>query len=86
MPQKPEDRNYRAEYDRYHGTPQQKKNRAARNTARATMKKAGADIAGKDVDHKTALINGGGNGKKNLRVKTIAANRGFKRDRNNKPI
>ena len=34
-------RNYRAEYDNYHSSPKQKKNRAARNAARAAMVKAG---------------------------------------------
>ena len=30
-------RNYRSEYDNYHSSPKQKKNRAARNAARAAM-------------------------------------------------
>ena len=34
-------RNYRKEYDNYHSKPKQKKNRAKRNAARATMEKAG---------------------------------------------
>ena len=34
-------RNYRKEYDNYHGTAKQKKNRAARNCTRAIMVKAG---------------------------------------------
>ena len=47
-------RNYRAEYDRYQGTPEQLKRRASRNAARAKMMKAGkaAKGDGKDVNHK----------------------------------
>ena len=40
MPRK-EPRNYKEEYKEYHGTSTQKKNRAARNTARSTMAKEG---------------------------------------------
>jgi hypothetical protein len=40
------------------------------------VKKHGkAALAGKDVDHKIAIRNGGGNGK-NLRIRSIKANRG----------
>ena len=34
-------RNYRAEYDKYHAKPKQKKRRASRNAARAIMAKKG---------------------------------------------
>ena len=34
-------RNYRGEYDKYHKKPDQKKNRASRNTARSKKKTAG---------------------------------------------
>lgn len=48
------ERNYRKEYDTYHGTPAQKKARASRNAARAEEEKAGRVKKGdgKEVDHK----------------------------------
>ena len=49
----PAKRNYRKEYDNYQGTAKQKKNRAARNTARRRAIKAGSAAKGdgKDVHH-----------------------------------
>lgn len=44
-------RNYKQEA-KYHATPEQKKRRASRNAARAKLKKAGVNVAGKDVAHK----------------------------------
>jgi len=46
-------RNYRKEYDEYHGTAEQKKRRAQRNKARAKAKKAGKVRKGdgKEVHH-----------------------------------
>lgn len=48
------DRNYRKEYDTYHGTPEQKKARASRNAARREEEKKGTVRKGdgKEVDHK----------------------------------
>lgn len=71
MPKNP--RNYKEEYKEYHGKSSQIKKRAARNKARRIMKLKKGD--GKEVDHKVALSKGGGNGKKNLRVITLKANR-----------
>ena len=50
-------RDYREEYRTYGGTPEQKKNRAERNRARALMeiKVGAAALKGKEVDHKRAL-------------------------------
>lgn len=82
MPYKnPKDRNYRKEYDTYQGTEQQKKNRAARNAARAKMMKAGkvSKGDGKDVAHRVAFDKGGSN-KTGLRVESASTNRSFKRD------
>ena len=47
-------RNYRKEFDDYHGTAEQIKNRAKRNSARSIMvKEKGAKaLKGKDIDHK----------------------------------
>ena len=76
MPRK-EPRNYKEEYKEYHGTSTQKKNRAARNTARSTMAKEGrvSKGDGKEVDHKKPLSKGGSTGKSNLRVVSKATNR-----------
>jgi len=74
-------RDYRAEYDKYQGTAEQKKNRAARNAARAKMMKAGKVKKGdgKDVAHVKAFDKGGSN-KTGLRVESKSTNRSFKRD------
>jgi hypothetical protein len=75
-------RNYRKEYDRYHGSEEQKKNRAKRNNARRKLTREGkvSKGDGKDVDHIRGIK--AGNGKGNLRVKSKSANRSFPRDRN----
>ena len=72
-------RNFRAEYDNYHSSEEQKKNRAKRNAARRKMERAGkvSKGDGKDVDHKGGIP--GGNGSKNLRVQSKSANRSFPR-------
>lgn len=74
-------RDYRAEYDKYHARPEQKKNRAMRNAARAKMMKAGKVKKGdgKDVAHRKAIDKGGSNGD-GLSVQSRAANRSFRRD------
>jgi len=74
-------RNYRREYRQYHGKPEQKKNRAARNGARrrinSARKRRGlrALPRSKEVDHKRALSKGGGNGRGNTRVVSRSTNR-----------
>jgi len=74
-------RNYRREYDTFQGKPEQLKNRAAGNTARAKMMKAGKAKKGdgKDVAHVKAFDKGGSN-KDGLRVESKSTNRSFKRD------
>jgi hypothetical protein len=74
-------RDYKKEYETYQGTEQQKKNRAARNAARAKMAKAGKVHKGdgKDVAHLKAFDKGGSN-KDGVRVESASANRSFKRD------
>jgi hypothetical protein len=74
-------RDYRKEYDNYQGKPEQVKNRAARNGARRKMEKEGKVKKGdgKDVDHKTPMAKGGGNGRSNLTVKPKSKNRSFAR-------
>lgn len=61
----------------YQATTAQKKNRAARNAARATMAKAGVVKKGdgKDVDHKRPLMEGGTNARSNLRTRSPKKNR-----------
>ena len=77
----PKKRDYEMEYDRYHASAEQKKNRAARNAARAKMMKAGKVKKGDgmDVAHVKALDKGGSN-KTGLKVESKSANRSFKRD------
>lgn len=74
-------RDYRSEYDNYHSSPKQKKNRAARNAARAAMtkKKRVKKGDGKDVTHKDG--NPRNNGEGNLGVLSRSKNRSFKRTR-----
>jgi hypothetical protein len=76
-------RNYKAEYQNYQGRPEQIANRAKRNAARAAMEKKGVVSKGdgKDVDHKTPIAKGGGNGTGNLRAVPKSQNRSFARTR-----
>lgn len=70
-------RNYKSEYENYHGKPEQIKKRAERVKARRMMEKTGAVTKGdgKDVDHKKPLRSGGTTTKSNLRVRSKSANR-----------
>ena len=70
------------EYAKYQGKPEQIKNRAARNSARASVVKSSgaAAVRGKDVDHKTPLSKGGSNARSNLRAVSPKTNRSFKRN------
>ena len=78
----------KAYYDKYHGTPKAKKQRAARNAARRRAEKQGKVKKGdgKEVDHKKALSNGGSNAESNTRVVSRKTNRSYKRDAKNRPI
>jgi hypothetical protein len=73
-------RDYKKEYAEYHGKPEQIQNRAERVKARRMMEKTGAVTKGdgKDVDHKKPLRSGGTTTKRNLRVRSVKANRGDK--------
>lgn len=62
-------RDYRREYDTYHGKPEQIKNRALRNAANRTLKPA----KGMEVDHVDG--NPRNNSRKNLQVISRTANR-----------
>lgn len=65
----------------YESSPEQKSHRAARGRARYFMiKRYGAEVLKhKDVDHIKAMEGGGaGDAPSNLRIRSIAANRGDK--------
>lgn len=68
-------RNYKKEYNDYHGTKRQKKRRAARNKARRYMERTGRVSRGdgKEVDHKD--FNPENNSSSNLRVVKAKTNR-----------
>ncbi len=70
-----------SEYEAYQGTPEQKKNRAARNAARREAEREGVVQKGdgKDIDHKVPLSKGGTNAKSNLRAVPKSDNRSFPR-------
>ena len=70
-----EERNYRKEYDNYHSSPEQRKNRGKRVAARRLMIKLGRARKGdgKDIDHKDS--NPKNNSQSNLRVRNKSANR-----------
>ena len=74
-------RNYRKEYDRYQGRPEQIKRRAARNAARRKLMKSGKVRKGdgKDVAHKDN--NPKNNKRSNLSVQSKSKNRSFKRNK-----
>ena len=67
-------RDYKKEYENYHSSEEQKKDRAGRNGARRMLKKKhGNSLLGKDVDHKDR--NPRNNSMSNLRVQSKSANR-----------
>ena len=68
-------RDYKKEYNDYHGTERQKKRRAARNKARRHMERSGRVSRGdgKEVDHKD--FNPENNNSSNLRVVKAKTNR-----------
>lgn len=68
-------RNYRREYDRYQGRPEQRRNRSERNKARRLMiKKYGkAALDGHDIDHTDG--NPMNNSLQNLKITTKKYNR-----------
>lgn len=72
MPKKP--RNYKEEYERYHGKQEQIDRRNDRNKSRRKMKNAGRLKAGMDVDHKDR--NPGNKSMKNMRMQSKHTNRG----------
>lgn len=77
----------RAYAHRYNATEHEKEKRAMRNAARreAVEKYGASAVAGKDVDHRVPLDQGGSNQEGNLRLRSIHSNRGFARDAHNQP-
>ena len=75
-------RNYRKEYDDYHGTPEQKKRRAQRNKVRRRALASGRVTKGSgfDIHHKDG--NPMNSDPTNLVVQHSSQNRSFKRDKN----
>lgn len=75
-------RDYKREYAKYQGKPEQIKNRSKRNQARAIMAKAGKVKKGDglDVDHKRALSKSGLNQLSNLQAISASKNRSFSRN------
>ncbi len=78
-------RDYKREYEKYHGRPEQIKQRAERVKAQRLIDKTGVDKnnngkadvrEGKDIDHKKPLRSGGTSAKSNLRIRSVKANRG----------
>lgn len=75
-------------YEKYHASPEAKRERAMRNAARREFEEKGLVRKGdgKDVDHRRPLSRGGSNAPSNLRVQSRGENRGYKRDSKNRPI
>jgi hypothetical protein len=66
-------RDYKQEYRDYHGKPEQIKERAQRNAARAQIGLKVGDP--REVDHKRPISQGGTNSSRNLRAVSQATNR-----------
>ena len=69
-------RDYKREYASYHSKPEQKINRAKRNLWNRRLK--GKVPSGMEIDHKNPLARGGGNGRANIRYRSVSANRADK--------
>lgn len=77
-------RNYKREYELYHGKPEQIKKRDARNKARREYEKANGSLPSDvDVDHKRALSKGGTSSMSNLQAVPRGMNRSFSRTKTN---
>ncbi len=70
----------------YNHEPKHIKGRTQRNQARDYMKKkvGAAAIAGKDVDHRHMVKDGGSNAPSNLRIRSEHANRGWEKKSSSK--
>lgn len=73
-------RNYKQEYERYQGKPEQIAKRSERNKARRAYEKANGDLPSTvDVDHKKPIDKGGTNKASNLRAVPQSQNTSFAR-------
>lgn len=79
-------RDYKKEREKYHSKPEQMANNRARKKARRELEREGKVSVGdgKDVDHKTPLKRGGGNGRSNLRVQPRSKNRSVSKTSGNR--
>jgi hypothetical protein len=79
-------RDYKKQRENYDGTPEQMANNRKRKKARRKLEKEGKvhPHDGKDVDHKTPLKRGGGNGDGNLRVQEASKNRSVRKTKKNR--
>lgn len=77
-------RDYKTQYAKYDGKPDQIKKRAERNAARRELAKEGLVKKGdgQDVDHKVPLSKGGSTSRSNLRAVPASNNRSFSRNAN----
>ena len=77
---KKEDRDYKREYQTFHGKPQERRRRSLRVLARREMEKRGrvSKGDGKDVDHRKPLSKGGTNAISNLKIVNRSSNRSKK--------
>lgn len=75
-------RDYKTEYEKYHSSAKQRKNRSSRTVARNQSNASGRTSKGdgKDLDHRTPLSKGGSTGVSNLRVVSASSNRSFSRN------
>lgn len=75
-------RDYKREYEKYHGSAEQRANRSKRTVARNQANASGVTSKGdgKDLDHKKPLSKGGSNSRSNLRVVDKSTNRSFARN------
>ena len=78
----------KAYYEKYHASPEAKKDRAARNKARRKAMKEGRVKKGdgKELDHKVPLSKGGSRSTSNTRVVSRKTNRSYARDAKNRPL
>jgi len=79
-------RDYKKEYQKYHGTSEQKRNRAERNKGRRIMTTAGKAKKGdgKDVAHVKAISKGGLSTVYNLQMQSKGENRSFSKTKDSK--
>lgn len=75
-------RDYKTEYEKYHGTAEQRANRSARTVARNQSNATGRTSKGdgKDLDHVRPLSKGGSKAASNTRVVAASTNRSFSRN------